>query len=226
MNKSIWSIGVFFVSVVVLMVTMREPVKVVPVKPPVVVVPPVVVPVEPVKPVKPVDPELVDVQVPIPHSMRVFNYSGSQCVWCTLQALGNYHNVKGTTDLINKYKWATGASEVNRVLTSRNVKFKQVINHNLAFIKEWVTEKKMGVGIGVNGGRHMITLVHYEEGKCVKVFDNGDRKLGIQTWSWSRFTGRGGWDGWAVVVLPDDYQLPVGYDKENDVDNGNSYRGK
>lgn len=224
MNKSLWTVLVFCISIIVLMVTMRDPVKVVPVVPPqeIVQVPPTIVIPEPVKPSLP--PELVDVQVPILHSMRVYNYSGNQCVWCTAQALGNYHNVQGTKNLIEKYKWATGAREVNQVLTKRNVKFKQTVNYNYAFLKEWVTEKKMGVGIGVNGGRHMITMVHYEENKLVKVFDNSDSKMRIQTWSWSQFTGRSGWDGWALVILPDDYELPVGYDKSNDVDNGNSYR--
>lgn len=223
MNKNIWFVIVFVVALTGLVVAMKEPVKVAPIQP--VMPPPVVVkPPEPVKPVVPVDPELVDVQVPIVKSMRVFNKTGQQCVWATLEALGNYHNIKGTKGLTDQYKRPAGAGDVYNALNKRNVKFKQTIKHDSSFLKEWVTDKKMGVGIGVNGGRHMILLCHYEEGKCVKVIDNGDPQMRVQTWSWSKFTGRSGWDGWAVVVLPDDYQLPVGYDKDNNVHNGHSYR--
>ena len=152
--------------------------------------------------------------------MRVYNRSGSQCVWATIQALGNYHKVKGVQGLTDRYKHATGPGEVNRVLTARNVKFKQVNSrNNYDFIEEWVTQKKMGVGIGV--GRHVILVCHFERGKLVKIIDNSDRQLRVQTWSWEKFVSR--FDNWAFVILPDDYPSHAGWAKENNWDNGKVY---
>lgn len=156
--------------------------------------------VPPAPPAPLVDPELDGVQVPIPKNIRLYNKSGSQCVWCTIEMLGSFHGSKNTNGLTQSYKHATGPREVSRVLTNRNVKFKQVTGKNYAFLQEWVAEKKMGVGIGVNGN-HMILVCHYEQNKLVKVIDNADRQLRIQTWDWAKFQRH--FSGWAIVILPD-----------------------
>jgi hypothetical protein len=165
------------------------------------------------------DPEGANCQVYVPREMRIYNKSGSQCVWCTIEMLGKLHGVKGVSGLTDEYKHATGPGEVNRVLTQRGVKFKQVTGKDYDFIKEWVADKKMGVGIGVNGN-HVILLCHYEENKLVKIIDNADKSLKIQTWDWNKFTKR--FDGWAFVILPDQYHIPTDWD--NNCDNGKLYR--
>ena len=185
--------------------------------------PPIVnpTPPPPTPPPAPIDPELVGVQVPIPKDMRVYNRSGNCCVWATIQALGNYNKSNGTHNLIDKYTWATGPGEVNRVLTQKGVKFLQTTSgrRDYSFLKKWVTEEKKGVGVGLPG--HMVLMCHFDEGKEVKIIDNSDRSLRIQTWTWQQFVRR--YDGWALVILPDTSVVPTDWD--NNVDNGRLYHG-
>ncbi len=165
----------------------------------------------PAPPPAPVEPDCVGVQVPIPKDCRVFNKSGSQCVWCSIECLGRYHKVRelyeGDRRLTLKYTWATGPAEVQRVLSSNypTVKWKQVQSKSELrnFIKTYVTEKKFGVGIGIPG--HMLNLVHYDEqAKVVKVIDNcGPKALQVQYWSMDKFDRLA--DGWVLTVFPPGY---------------------
>lgn len=184
------------------------------------VVPPLPMPKpQPQLPVQPTDPELIGLHVPVPKGIRIYNKSGSQCVWCTAQMLGTYHGVKGVNGLTDQYKHATGPGEFNRVMNGRHVKFKQVTGRDLDFIEEWVTHKKMGVGIGVNN-THVILLCHFERGKQVKIIDNSDRSLKVQTWTWDKFMRN--FSGWVFVILPDDGPTEAGWN--NNVDDGKLYR--
>lgn len=190
------------------------------VQPPVVPTPPLVEPKPqlPLPPAEQTDPELIGLQVPVPKSIRIYNKSGSQCVWCTAQMLGTYHNVAGVHGLTDQYKHATGPGEFNRVMTARHVKFKQVTGRDLDFLDEWVTKKKMGCGIGVNN-THVIMVVHFVRGKEVRVVDNSDRSLRVQTWTWEKFQRN--FTGWVFVILPDDTPSSTGWD--NNVDDGKLY---
>lgn len=174
-------------------VTPVQPAPVEPVQPP-----------KPVEPPKPTDPELIDVQVPIAKEHRQYNYSGSQCVWCSLEALARHHGIANLYDLTDKYKFATGPSYVAGVLTKRGVAFRQSYSTKQAdieFIREYVTKKGYGVGIGVYNGTHMINLVHFDEEKgIVKIIENGDRSLKIQTWTMAQFNSR--FSGWAIALVP------------------------
>jgi len=172
---------------------------------PIVIPPTPIPPPVPPKPLPPpVEPDCIGVQVPIPKACRVYNRSGSQCVWCSIQCLALYHGVKDIQHLTDRYTWATGPGEVSRVLGGYpNVKWKQIQNGDINFIKKYVTEKKLGVGLAIPG--HMLNLVHYDEEKgIVKVIDNcGPRALQVQDWSMSTFKRK--WDGWALVVFPPGY---------------------
>jgi hypothetical protein len=156
-----------------------------------------------------VESDCVGVQVPIPKADRVFNRSGSQCVWCSIECLGRYHGVKevyeGNGRLTKSYTWATGPREVYQVMRTRypTVRWKQITNHDIRFIKRYVTELKFGVALGVPG--HMLNVVHYdEEARIVKVIDNcGPKALKVQDWTLDRFNRF--WDGWAIVVFPPGY---------------------
>lgn len=170
-------------------------------------------------PPTPTDPELIGLHVPLPKELRIYNKSGSQCVWCTAQMLGTLNHSAGVAGLTDQYKHATGPGEFNRVMTSRKVKFKQVTGRDLDFIEEWVTKKHMGVGIGINNS-HCILVCHFERGKQVKIIDNSDRQLRVQTWTWDRFTRA--FTGWVFVILPDDTSIQAEWD--NNVDDGKLYR--
>jgi len=218
-DRVCWFISVFVMSV--LGMTAISPRQQATPQPPV-GPPPLVQPQQPLPPIlpptQPSDPELQGLHVPIPKEIRLYNKSGSQCVWCTIEMLGTYHGSAGVKGLTQKYKHATGPGEVNRVLTQRNVKFKQVTGRDLDFIEEWVTNKRMGVGIGVNHN-HVILVCHFERNKLVKVIDNSDRSLRVQTWDWAKFTQR--FSGWVFVILPDHAQVETGWN--NDVDDGLLY---
>jgi hypothetical protein len=175
---------------------------------------------QPVPPPQPTDPELIGVQVPVPKEIRIYNKSGSQCVWCTAEMLGRLHKVKGVDGLTIDYKHATGPGEFNCVMTQRHINFKQVTGRDLDFIEEWVTNKKMGVGIGVHHS-HVILVCHFERGKQVKVIDNSDRSLKVQTWDWQRF--QRSFTGWVFVILPDNTPTEAGWN--NNVDDGKLYHG-
>src|SRR5262249_112871 len=99
---------------------------------------------------EPTDPELVGVQVPIPRESRQFNNSGWQCAWCTMAMLCRYHNVEAGKQITDQYRHTTVPGEVYRVLRSRGIHFKGVSGRDEAFLEEYVTRKKLGVGIGVN----------------------------------------------------------------------------
>lgn len=166
-------------------------------------------------PPPPVPAELVNVQVPILHDCRVYNHTGRQCVYCAAETLGNYHNVEGTKGLTDEYLGLCDPAQLNHALTKRKVKFKQVFGQNVYdFIEEWVTNKKLGVGIDVYG-RHVVTCIHFERGKCVKVIDNMHKDLHVTTWTWQEFLHKN--THWAFVIFPDDYDVNVGLE-ENALD--------
>jgi hypothetical protein len=176
------------------------------VNPPVIPVLPMPLPQPPLPEL--VEPDCVGVQVKIAKANRVYNKSGSQCVWVSIETLSRHHGVKdiyeGDSRISKHYTWATGPGEVNRVLTSKypNVKWRQIQGRSQLkpFVKKYVTEKKLGVGLGIPG--HMLTLVHYDEdAKIVKVIDNGGSKaLQVQEWTMERFDRIA--EGWALVVFP------------------------
>jgi hypothetical protein len=188
-------------------------------KAPIQILPENVQPPAPPKPtLKPqsTDPELFDVQVPIPKEMRVYNHSGSQCVWCTIEMLAKFNNIPGAKDLTNSYKYATGPREVKRVLESRGVKFKQTYDRNEDMLEEYVTKRNLGVGVDVNNGHHMILVCHFDKkAGIVKIIDNSDHSLKVQTWSLSHFRNK--WSDWILVILPPTEQnvaQPEGNSKE------------
>lgn len=159
-----------------------------------------------------IDPEFINVQVPIPKDCRVFNKSGSQCVWCSIECLGRYHKVKdlyeGDMRITKYHTWATWSGEVYHVMKTKypNVKWAQISNISelKSFLRKYVAEKKIGVGFTIPG--HMLNMVNYdEENKTVKVIDNiGPKALEIQEWSMAKFDSLAG--GWVLTVFPPDYQ--------------------
>lgn len=212
-NKIGWFLMSFFGCLVGLVLTLEGNLnnKDVPVLPPQPIVRP---PVPPVKPPAPqVEPDLVGVQVPIPKDCRVYNKSGSQCVWCSIECLARYHKItdlyEGDRRITKHYTWATGPGEVYRVLNSRypKVKWAQMSNRYTVknFLRKYVTEKKLGVGFSVPG--HMLNMIHFDETKnIVKVIDNaGSKALEVQEWSMEKFDRLA--QGWALTVFPPEYTV-------------------
>jgi hypothetical protein len=56
----------------------------------------------------------------------------------------------------------------------------------------------------------MLNCIHYDpETKVVKVIDNADRSLSVQTWTWEKFHSR--WDGWCYIIYGDPDIVPDKY---------------
>jgi hypothetical protein len=146
------------------------------------------------------DRELAGVQVPIPKVIRQFNHSSNQCVWCTIATLCRYHNVEPGKQITDQYRHPTVPAQVDRVLRSKGIKFKQVYGRDEDFLEEYVTRKKLGVGIGVNGN-HVVLVCHFDKAKDeVKFINNLDPDLRIWTCDMQEF--RRHFTGWVFVILP------------------------
>jgi len=139
------------------------------------------------------------VQVPIPMSCRVYNRSGSQCVWCSIEVLARYHKIEALYTLTQKYKHATGGGEVSRVLNRLNIKYtmQDEGERNTQILID-ACEKGWGAGVGLHG-THMVNVVHFKDG-VVKIIDNSDSSLSIRSMSMNQFLRA--WDGWVVVLVP------------------------
>jgi hypothetical protein len=169
--------------------------------------PPSIVNPKPIPP-KMVEPDCIGVQVPISKANRIYNKSGSQCVWVSIETLARHNGVKdiyeGDACISKHYTWATGPGEVSKVLNSKysNVKWKHIDSRSQLkpFVKRYVTELKFGVGLAIPG--HMLTLIHYDESAgVVKVIDNsGSKSLQVQEWSMDKFDRLA--DGWVLVIFP------------------------
>jgi hypothetical protein len=157
------------------------------------------------------DDDLSDVMVPIPLKDRVFNKTGIQCVWCSLETLGRYAEepkLIGMTEL-SDFKRYSSPSIASRKLNELKVKFEQTnskSDHSL-IIKSVVKEKR-GCLFAIPG--HAMTLVHYDEEKgIVKYINNSDSSLKIRTWTIEEFNHR--WDGWICVIYADNDIIPSKY---------------
>jgi len=144
-----------------------------------------------------------DVMVPIPMEDRVFNRTGIQCVWATVESLGRYGGepkLIGLTDHPDCKSYASPAS-LSAKLKKLNVKFEQSTSRSdRSLILKSIVEERRGCLFAIPG--HAMTLVHYDEKEgIVKYINNSDKTLKVRTWTMKEFDQR--WDGWICVVYPD-----------------------
>lgn len=151
-----------------------------------------------------------EIMVPIPKKDRVFNSTGIQCVWATLETLGRYaqcDKLKNLTSLADCKSYAKPDS-VSKKLKQLNVKFEQTSNFNRSLILKSVVKERRGCLFSVPN--HVMTLVHYDEKNgTVKYINNSDASLEIRTWSMAEFNKR--WDGWICVIYADQDIIPIKY---------------
>lgn len=147
--------------------------------------------------------ELEETMVPIPIEDRVFNRTGIQCVWASVECLGRYADepkLIGLTDHPDCKSYASPSSLAVK-LKKLDVKFEQTTNRlDKSLIFKSVVKDRRGCLFAIPG--HAMTLVHYDEvGGIVKYINNSDKSLKIRTWTLKEFNQR--WDGWICVVYPD-----------------------
>lgn len=149
--------------------------------------------------------------VPIPMEDRVFNKTGIQCVWCSLETIGRYAQepkLIGLTDLPDCKSYSS-PSHAAKKLRQLNVKFEQTTSkQDRSLIIKSVVNEKRGCLFAVPG--HAMTLVHYDEKEgIVKYINNSDKTLKIRTWTMQEFNKR--WDGWICVIYADKDIIPNKY---------------
>lgn len=150
-----------------------------------------------------VDEDLSDIMVPIPMKDRVFNKTGIQCVWASLECIGRYAEEKKLYDLTfdRDCQSYSSPSDAARKLSRLKVKFEQTTSvHDRSLIEKAVVRDRRGVLFGIPG--HAMVMVHYDtEKQIIKYINNSDKDLKVRTWKMSEFNQR--WDGWICAVYAD-----------------------
>lgn len=147
--------------------------------------------------------DLEKLMVPIPKEDRVFNKTGIQCVWASIESLGRFAG-EGKLLEITKHEDCQGyASPVTLALKLKalGVDFKQTTNKkDKSLLIQSVVNDRRGCLFGIPG--HAMVLVHYDEKESiVKYINNSDKNLKVRTWSLEEFNQR--WDGWICVIYPE-----------------------
>lgn len=151
------------------------------------------------------------IHCPIPMKDRVKNYTGIQCVWSSIEALGRWAE---EPKLINPpltshrdCKSGAGPGSAAAKLRELGVKFEQTSGDRragIALIKKAMAEGRACL-FDVPG--HAMVLIHYdEEANVVKWFNNSDSSLKIQTMTIEKFMQR--WDNWVLVIYADNDIIP------------------
>lgn len=162
--------------------------------------------------------ELKDVQVPVPRSMRILNTKGN-CVWCSLEVLARYAEMEElygiTRDVSDggdpRCQGGSSPSPVRSFLNSKNITYEMATDYaeGEKILIKACKEERRGVAFGIPG--HMLNCVHYDpETKIIKVIDNADRSLSVQTWSWEKFHSK--WDGWCYAIYGKPDKIPLKYE--------------
>jgi hypothetical protein len=153
----------------------------------------------------------VDTQVKIAMEDRVPNKTGIQCVWSSIETIARHQKIEVLYDITedSRYKGFAGPTSAAKMLDLKKVKFEQTYpgsKRDTRLLIQGCQRDKTGVAFGVPG--HMMTMVHYDEvDKVVQYIDNSDKTLTVRTWTLSEFNRR--WDGWSLVIYPNDTKLKI-----------------
>lgn len=152
------------------------------------------------------DVPLDDLNCPIPHKDRVKNYTGIQCVYSSIEALGRWAE---EPKLINPpitsrpdCKSFSGPKQAGAILDRLKVKFEQTYGDKEKGVKLIKKAMREGRGCLWDVPGHAMILVHYDE-KQDKVcwVDNSDSSLKIQQTTVEKFNKR--WGSWILVIYAD-----------------------
>jgi len=155
--------------------------------------------------------ELKNVMVPIQMKDRVYNKTGIQCVWASIECVGRYAEEPKLIGLTKDKECQSYASpsSLSAKLKKLNIKYEQTTSRNdRSLIIKSVVKERRGCLFAVPG--HAMTLVHYDAIKgIVKYINNSDRSLQIRTWTMKEFEQR--WDGWICAIYADNDIIPKKY---------------
>ena len=152
---------------------------------------------------------LSSIMVPIPMKDRVYNKTGIQCVWASLECIGRYAEEPKLIDLTkdNECKSYSSPSGLAYKLNKIKVKFEQTTStSDKSLIMKAVVKERRGVLFGIPG--HAMVMVHYDEKAVImKYINNSDKDLAIRTWTINEFNKR--WDGWICAIYADKDIIPL-----------------
>jgi len=142
--------------------------------------------------------------VNIPYDLRQENWLGRKregsCTWATTISLLRWQGRYRTADWVRKNRgdgeWPEHMAEG---LDSAGIRYAYTTDGNVEFL-EWACRTRRGCGITVNGGAHMVALVHLDN-QWAAILDNND----IEKFIWiPRAALIAEWQasyGWATTVL-------------------------
>jgi hypothetical protein len=142
---------------------------------------------------------VVNIPLPLRQSNWIGNGEGS-CVHATMISLFRWQQRYHTADYWRKHY---GAGEMPNGLSKKfeqnGIRYAYVTNGDVKFL-EWACSTRRGCGITVQGGAHMVALVHLDD-KWAAILDNNDtskftwipRETLIAEWQASY--------GWAVTPV-------------------------
>lgn len=164
------------------------------------------------------DVPLETLQCPIPHEDRVKNYTGIQCVYSSIEALGRWAEEPKLMDppLTSRSdcKGYSGPERAGEILKRIGVRFEQTYGDREKGIKLIKKAMREGRGALWDVPGHAMILVHYdEEEDRVCWVDNSDRSLKVQETTVERFNKR--WGSWVLVVYADTDVVPEKIHKYN-----------
>lgn len=161
---------------------------------------------------------LEGLQCPIPHSDRVKNYTGIQCVYSSIEALGRWAEEPKLMDppLTSRpdCKSYSGPRQAGAVLDKLGVRYEQTYGDRekgVALIKRAM---RAGRGCLWDVPGHAMILIHYDEvANRVCWVDNSDSSLKVQETTIEKFNKR--WGSWVLVVYRDPDIVPEKAHKYN-----------
>lgn len=150
-------------------------------------------------------------QCPIPHEDRVKNYTGIQCVYSSIEALGRWAE---EPKLVNppltsrpECKGYSGPRQAAAVLDKLKVRYEQTYGNKEKGLKLIKKAMREGRGVLWDVPGHAMILLHYDEVQDkVCWVDNSDSTLKVQQTTVEKFNKR--WGSWVLAICPDKDFVP------------------
>lgn len=154
---------------------------------------------------------LEELQCPIPHQDRVKNYTGIQCVYSSIEALGRWAEEPKLTNppLTSRSdcKSYSGPKQAGSILDKLKVKYEQTYGDKEKGIKLIKKAMREGRGCLWDVPGHAMILIHYDEQQDkVCWVDNSDSSLKVQQTTVDKFNKR--WQSWVLVIYADRDIIP------------------
>lgn len=164
------------------------------------------------------DVSLEDLYCPIPHEDRVKNYTGVQCVYSSIEALGRWAEepklISPPLTSRPDCKSFSGPKQAGIILDKIKVKYEQTYGDKEKGIRLIKKAMREGRGCLWDVPGHAMILIHYDENQNrVCWVDNSDSSLKVQETTIERFNKR--WGSWILVIYADKDIVPEKVHKYN-----------